>query len=75
MIQPDINTLRLLAQVLTEIAQERERSSGELHDAGRTRQAAFNAGYAEGVRYATDNLVETLNYFQPPAAPELKVVK
>jgi hypothetical protein len=73
--QPDINHLRLLATVLIEHAQERERASNDLHEAGRPRHAAFNAGYAEGVRFATDAVVETLDYFNPPASPELTVVE
>jgi hypothetical protein len=66
-----VNILRLLAEVLAERAQERERLGAEECEVG-TFARGFQFGYAEGMRFAADALTETLGY--EPARPDLRIV-
>jgi hypothetical protein len=70
----DVNTLlRLTAETLAGLAQEREALIPEYRDIGAEGLVGFHAGYAEGLRYAADVLTEL---FEPGSTkPRLEAVK
>ena len=66
----DVVLLRMVAESLAKLAQEREHRAGVAAVVGSEDSADYLRGHAEGLRYAADALTELLD-----PAPHLQVVE